>query len=128
MKNNFLKIIEEISSLEPTLSKGVFWSSGFKKAIELIKAALDKQESKKVFVLFMSHRSGDHGLSIHNSMDELKAELKSVIELIKENKGIDEREIKEAYNSDLECLDEVCDGYFKELSDSTWFDVFVKEV
>ncbi len=81
--------------------------------------------TKTIFVLFMSHKSGEHGLSIHNTMDELKAEIKSVVELIKENSSVGD---DENYNDDLSKIDEVCDGYWAELSDSTWFDVFVREV
>lgn len=86
-------------------------------------------ETKTIFVLFMSHKSGEHGLSVHNTIDELKAEIKSVVELIKENSSVgDDRQTEENYNDDLSKIDEVCDGYWAELSDSTWFDVFVREV
>ena len=80
-------------------------------------------KKKKIFILFMSHRSGEHGLSIHNSMKELKEELKSVIEVI-HDEGLN----KKAKKEDMKKVNEVCDGYWAELSDSTWFDVFEREV
>ena len=77
----------------------------------------------------MSHRSGEHGLTIHNTLDEVKAEVKSVVDLIKENSGIDEEDIEKAYQQDLASIEEITgDGTFSELSDTTWFDVFEREV
>jgi len=79
---------------------------------------------KKVFILFMSHRSGEHGLSVHNTIKELQDELKSVIEMIHDDKSKKSKE----YKSDMKTVKEVCDNYYAELSDSTWFDVFEREV
>ena len=78
----------------------------------------------------MSHKSGEHGLTIHKTIDEVKEEVKSVVDLIKENSCLgDERETTEAYNQDLEVVEGITgDGTFGELSDSTWFDVFEREV
>ena len=77
----------------------------------------------------MSHRSGEHGLTIHNTLEEVKDEVKSVVELIKENCGNDESEIQEAYNQDLKVVESIKgDGFYSELSDTTWFDVFEREV
>lgn len=92
---------------------------------------------KKVFILFMSHRSGEHGLTIHNTIEEVKFELKCVIDVIKDNSGIDEEEIEAAYKQDNMIADSINDnnvneynvkGFYAELSDSTWFDIFVREV
>jgi hypothetical protein len=84
---------------------------------------------KKVFILFMSHNSGEHGLTIHNTVEEVRETVKSVVELIKENSGKEEREITENYNNDLKVVEDITgDGYFGELSESTWFDVFEREI
>ena len=88
---------------------------------------------KKVFILFMSHRSGEHGLTIHNTLEEVREEVKSVVEIIKEgvNGDIDD-ERNEEYHSDLMIVkainEDTADGFYSELSDSTWFDVFEREV
>lgn len=78
---------------------------------------------KKVFVLFMSHRSGEHGLTIHNTIDEVKDEIQSVIDVIHE-----ENKNTKAYREDTKKIKQLRGGYWAELSDSTWFDVFEKEV
>jgi len=65
---------------------------------------------KKVFILFMSHKSGEHGLTVHNSIEE----------------GTKNAEVLE---EDLKVIDEITgDGDFHELSDTTWFDVFEREI
>ena len=73
----------------------------------------------------MSHRSGEHGLSVHNTMEELKDELRSVVEAI-HNNGVEFTQDQKTEDTDK--VDEVCDGYWAELSDTTWFDVFKREV
>ncbi|HEY4755810.1 MAG TPA: hypothetical protein VIH28_07145 [Ignavibacteriaceae bacterium] len=79
---------------------------------------------KKVFILFMSHKSGEHGLTVHNSIEEVKAEVKSVVDIIHE--GTKNAEVLE---EDLKVIDEITgDGDFHELSDTTWFDVFEREI
>jgi hypothetical protein len=93
------------------------------------KSEIKKQITKKVFVLFMSHNSGEHGLTIHNAIEEVKEAVKSVVESIKENSGKEEREINEAYNQDLSIVESINgDGFYSELSDTTWFDVFEREI
>ena len=83
---------------------------------------------KKVFILFMSHKSGEHGLTIHNTIEEVQAEVKSVVDLIKESDG-DSQEAEESYQNNMATVEEITgDGDFHELSDSTWFDVFEREV
>jgi len=83
---------------------------------------------KKVFILFMSHKSGEHGLTIHNTIEEVQAEVKSVVDLIKESDG-DSQEAEEYYQNNMATVEEITgDGDFHELSDSTWFDVFEREV
>lgn len=85
-------------------------------------------EKKIVYILFMSHRSGEHGLTVHNTVDEVKAEVKTVVEIIKNSEG-DEGEKESSYQQDLEVVEEITgDGDFGELSDTTWFDVFEREV
>lgn len=86
---------------------------------------------KKVFILFMSHESGEHGLTIHNSIEEVQAEVKSVVEIIHEDRddGAFCELLNEAYNNDLKIVEEITgDGTFNELSDTTWFDVFEREI
>jgi len=83
---------------------------------------------KKVFILFMSHKSGEHGLTIHDTIEEVQAEVKSVVDLIKESDG-DSQEAEESYQNNMATVEEITgDGDFHELSDSTWFDVFEREV
>jgi len=92
---------------------------------------------KKVFILFMSHKSGEHGLTIHNTIEEVQSEVKSVVDLIKESDGDsqeaeddgDSQEAEESYQNNMATVEEITgDGDFHELSDSTWFDVFEREV
>jgi hypothetical protein len=80
---------------------------------------------KKIYILFMSHKSGDHGLTIHDDIDDLKKELQSVVDLIDEETDEDGK----ATNAEaVEGVGRGCDGYWAELSDSTWFDVYEREV
>ena len=79
---------------------------------------------KKVFILFMSHKSGEHGLTIHNSIEEVQAEVKSVVEIIHED-----AEDLDSYMKNLAIVEGITgDGTFNELSDTTWFDVFEREI
>ena len=76
----------------------------------------------------MSHKSGEHGLTIHDTIEEVQAEVKSVVDLIKESDG-DSQEAEESYQNNMATVEEITgDGDFHELSDSTWFDVFEREV
>ena len=76
----------------------------------------------------MSHKSGEHGLTIHDTIEEVQAEVKSVVDLIKESDG-DSQEAEESYQNNMVTIDEITgDGDFHELSDSTWYDVFEREV
>ena len=76
----------------------------------------------------MSHKSGEHGLTIHDSIEQVRAEVQSVVVIIKENNG-DSREAQEAFNDDMHIIDYITgDGTFNELSDTTWFDVFEREI
>jgi len=85
--------------------------------------ALLKVEKKKMFFLFMNHKSGEHGLSAHATIKELKAEVQSVVDLIKDDAT------EAQYNDDCNIVEEITgDGDFYELSDTTWFDVFEVEV
>lgn len=88
-------------------------------------------ETKKIFVLFVSHNSGGHGLTIHKNIDEVKLELVSVLEAIKEGNGEDDGDTiaEESFNNDMQVVNSIeGDGFWGEFSDSTWFDVFEREV
>jgi hypothetical protein len=77
----------------------------------------------KIFVLFMSHNSGEHSLTIHNTIEEVKEAVKSVVEVISESS------LPENYKEDLAIIETIKgDEFYGELSDTTWFDVFEREV
>lgn len=113
------KTLDELESFKKALAPfNVVYTDDFTGTWEM------KQEpSKKVFMLFMSHKSGEHGLTKHNTLDELKAEVQSVVDQIEE--GGTKKEHKENY----QIVENIKgDGDYFELSDTTWFDVFEMEV
>lgn len=76
---------------------------------------------KKVFVLFVSYASGEHGLTIHKSMEELKSELKS-------NVMANEDTTPEQVVANRALADSAKAGGYGEFSDGTWFSIFEKEL
>lgn len=84
------------------------------------------------YALFISHRSGEHGLSMHSDINSLESDLNDVVEAIAEG------EISQAINSDKKTVqqtinrlknyrgkEQVGSILYEEFSDSTWFDIFI---
>lgn len=83
------------------------------------------------YALFVSHRSGDHGLTVHKDIPSLYKDLSSVADAINENEDsanevVNERLIRHT----LRALEgnkniDITPAAYAEFSDSTWFDIFI---
>lgn len=86
------------------------------------------------YALFVSHTSGEHGLTIHNTPKELRSELDSLAIAISENmseknsthKTKNLAIVKNAMIT-LKGAEEIRSTavFYDEFTDSTWFDIFV---
>lgn len=70
-----------------------------------------------ILALFVSHRSGEHNITLHPNKRHLKKELKSLMEVIHEDK--DEEHHKEAVLEDRDAVNEL--RSYHEFADTTWY-------
>lgn len=136
-KNKILKLFNIVLSNLRNANRTIItesYSKDEKKELEAVdieiaeyennfKELLSSTSKKKMFFLFMNHKSGDHGLSAHPTLQKLKDEVQSVVDLIKDDAT------EEQHEENCKIIESITgDGDFYELTDSTWFDVFEIEV
>lgn len=87
-----------------------------------------------IFVLFMSHSKGGHGITVHRLFEQVESELEAVLDVIHEDSAEDSEDKKNDFEElhkfiiDNEQLSENQDSIFIEFSDSTWATIKVVEV
>ncbi len=86
-----------------------------------------------IFVLFMSHKSGGHGITAHRLSEQVVSELDAVLEIIhedsenSEDKETDTEELQK-FIPKIEQLTDETDSIYIEFTDSTWATIKVVEV
>ncbi len=87
-----------------------------------------------IFVLFMSHKSGGHGITVHRMSEQVVTELDAVLDVIHENSAEDDEDKKtdseelQKFIPQIEQLTDETDSIFIEFSDSTWATIKVVAV
>ena len=79
-----------------------------------------KQKIKLEFTmlaLFVSHKSGEHHITMHPDIKHMKKELKDLLDVIHEDK---EEYVAEARRADYKAVREL-DGEHAEFADGTWY-------
>lgn len=83
------------------------------------------------YALFISHRSGDHGLTFHKDIPSLYKDLSSVADAIADSEDSkNEVENERLIRQTLRTLEGnknigITPAAYAEFSDSTWFDIFI---